>query len=134
MHEIGGAHLQCVYNHYEKYEYKGKEYCCIYKLHKKNRYPLGISDEKNVEVQHPSKMKKKMKRAQYRRCTSSICEQSLGKVRMKRMKTFGVTIYTNLIPLKCYGDRRTDLQDGRSEVPNGPWSLQIYGVSLTIPF
>ena len=23
-------------------------------------------------------------------------------------------------------DRRTDLQEGRSEVPNGPWPLQIY--------
>ena len=29
-----------------------------------------------------------MKRAQNRRCTSSICEQSLGKVGMKRNKNF----------------------------------------------
>ena len=32
-------------------------------------------------------------------------------------------------------DRRTDgrtyLQDGRFEVSNGPWPLQIYGVNLT---
>ena len=26
---------------------------------------------------------------------------------------------------------RTYLQGGRSEVPNGPWPLQIYGVNLT---
>ena len=25
---------------------------------------------------------------------------------------------------------RTYLQDGRFEVPNGPWPLQIYGVNL----
>ena len=27
-------------------------------------------------------------------------------------------------------DVRTYLQDGSSEVPNGPWPLQIYGVNL----
>ena len=47
--------------------------------------------------------KKIMKHAQNRRCTSSICEQSLGKVWMKRNKNFWVTDYTNLVPLKCCG-------------------------------
>ena len=28
-------------------------------------------------------------------------------------------------------DRGTYIQDGHSEVPNGPWPLQIYGVNLT---
>ena len=44
-----------------------------------------------------------MKHAKYRLCISSICEQSLGK---KRMKTFGVTDYTHLTTLKCC--RQTD--------------------------
>ena len=48
------------------------------------------------------------------------------------MKTFGVTDYTNLVPLKCCRrtDGRTYLQDGRSEVSNGSKPLQIYGVNL----
>ena len=34
MHKIGGAHLQCVNNHYAKFETQ-------------TRHPLGISDETN---------------------------------------------------------------------------------------
>ena len=39
-----------------------------------------------------------MKHAQNRRCTSSICEQSLGKVWIKKNENIGVTYYTNLAP------------------------------------
>ena len=58
----------------------------------------------------PKNEKKIMKRAQNRRCTSSICEQSLANFEWKGIKTFGVTDYTNLVLLKCFGrtDGRTD--------------------------
>ena len=47
----------------------------------KARHPLSISDEKKLsKFNTPQNWKKKyMKRAQNRRCTSSICEPSLGK-------------------------------------------------------
>ena len=36
MHKIGGAHLQCVNNHYAKFEYKDIKTvnCWSYRLHK----------------------------------------------------------------------------------------------------
>ena len=77
-----------------------------------------------------------MKRTQNRRYTSSICEHSLGKVLMKRNENFfGVTDYTNLVPLKCCGrtggrtDGRTDGQtDGRS----GPTTRHFYPQADTL--
>ena len=44
-----------------------------------------------------------MKHAQYRRCTSSIVNNHWAKFELKGIKTFGVTDYTNLAPLKCCG-------------------------------
>ena len=42
-------------------------------------------------------------------------------VRMKDKRVF----------LNCWMDGWTDIQEGFSEVPNGPWPLQIYGINLT---
>ena len=92
------------------------------------RHPLSISDEKMSKFNTPQKWKKIMKHAQNRRCTSSIREQSFGKIWMKQMKTFGVTDYTNLVPLKCCG--RTDGRTYRTDVLRF-LMVQIYGVNLT---
>ena len=43
MQKIGGAHLQCVNNHYAKFEYKGMNTVGV-----SARQPLSISDGKNV--------------------------------------------------------------------------------------
>ena len=53
-----------------------------------------------------------MKRAQNRRCTSSICEQSLGKVLIKKNENFWSYRLHKLGTLKCFGwmDRRMDGQ------------------------
>ena len=54
---MGGAHLQCVKNHHVKYEYKGMTTVGVAGY---TNYPLSISDVKNVQVQHPLKMRKKL--------------------------------------------------------------------------
>ena len=46
MPKIKEAHLQCVNNHYVKYEYKGMNTAVITDY--TTRHPLSISDEKNV--------------------------------------------------------------------------------------
>ena len=79
MHKIGGAHLLCVNNHYAKFEYKGMK-------------TVGVTDYTNLTPSMhfgwkkclsstPVKIEKIfIKCAQNRRCTSSMYEQSLGKV------------------------------------------------------
>ena len=55
--------------------------------------------------------KKIMKRAQNRRCTSSICEQSFGKVWMKRNKNFwSYRLHKHGTPKVFRTDRRTDVR------------------------
>ena len=46
MHKIGGAHLQCVNNHYVKYKYKVMKTVGVTDY--TNYAPPSISDEKNV--------------------------------------------------------------------------------------
>ena len=46
VHKIGGAHLQCVNNHYVKYEYKGMNTVGV-KI-TQTMHPLSILDEKIV--------------------------------------------------------------------------------------
>ena len=157
--------FQYVNNHEAKFEWKGIKTFGVTDY--TNLVPLKCCGGPNVLSSTPLKNeKKKTKRAQNRRCTSLICEQSLGKIWMKRnknfwsyrlhqlgslkvlrtdkclsstplknekklwnvhkiegahlqyvsnhlakfewkrTKTFGVTDYTNLVPLKCCG--RTD--------------------------
>ena len=87
MHKIGGAHLQCVNNHYVKYEYKGMDTVGVTDY--TNYAPPKHFGWKNCLSPTPLKNEKKiMKRAQNRRCTSSICVQSLGKVWIKRNENF----------------------------------------------
>ena len=78
-HKIRGAHLQCVNNHYSKFEYKVMN-------------TVGVTDYTNLaSPKHfrwkkylsstPVKNEKKiMKRVQYKRCTFSMCEQLLCEV------------------------------------------------------
>ena len=70
-----------------------------------------------------------MKRAQNRRCTSSICEQSLSKVCIKKNKNFLSYRLHKLGTLKCFRrmdrqtDGRTDRQtDGRTDGRPDGWS------------
>ena len=79
MHKIGGAHLQCVNNHYAKFEYKGLNTVGVSTLHELGT-PLAFMMEKMFKFNTRKKLEKKMKCAQNKRCTSSMCEQSLGKV------------------------------------------------------
>ena len=59
------------------------------------------------------------------------------------MKTFGVTDYTNLVPLKCCGrtdgqadgrtDRRTDRQtDGRTDGRSGPTTRPAFAKAMQV--
>ena len=71
---VGGAHLQCVNNHYAKFECKGMKTVGSYRLHKP-RHILSISDGKNVSSSTPLKnweniyqMRTNMRR------TSSMCK------------------------------------------------------------
>ena len=51
-----GANLQCVNNHYAKFEHIGINTIGVTDY--KTRHPLSISDGKNVYIQHQSKMRK----------------------------------------------------------------------------
>ena len=87
MHKIGGAHLQYVNNHLAKFEWTGIKTFGV--TDNTNLVPLKCCGRPNVLSSTPLKNEKKiMKCAQNRRCTSSICEQSFGKVWMKRNKNF----------------------------------------------
>ena len=66
------ARLQCINNHYVKYDLK--EWMLLELQITQTRHPISISDEKMSKFNNPQKWKKK--RAQNRRLTSSICEQS----------------------------------------------------------
>ena len=78
----------------------------------------------------PQKWKKFMKHAQNGRCTSSICEQSFGKVWMKRNKNFwSYRLHKLGTPKVLRTDRRTDGRtdrrtdgrtDGQTDGRSGP--------------
>ena len=51
-----GAHLQCVNNHYAKFEYKGMKTVGVADY--TNQTPLRISDEKMSKLTTPQKMRK----------------------------------------------------------------------------
>ena len=82
-----GAHLQCVKNHHVKFEYKGMNTDGVAD-YTNCEPPLAFWMKKCLSSTHLNNEKEIMKHAQNRRCTSSICEQSLGKVLMKRNKNF----------------------------------------------
>ena len=58
MHKIGGAHFQCVNNHYAKFEYKGLNTVRVYKLgtplaflmEKMSKFNTRQKSEKNYET------------------------------------------------------------------------------------
>ena len=79
MHKIRGAHLQCVNNHYAKFEYKRNENYLSYRLHKPDT-PMHFGRKKYLSSTPVKNKKIFIKCAQNRRCTSSIYEQSWGKV------------------------------------------------------
>ena len=79
VHKIGGAHLQCMNNHKAKFDYK--EMKTVGFTDYTNQAPPCISDgKKNVKFNTRKNKKIFIKCAQNRRCTSSMYEQSLGKV------------------------------------------------------
>ena len=95
------------------------------------RHHLSIADGKFQSSIPVKKEKEIMKRAQNRRCTSPICEQSLAKFEWKEMKTFGVTDYTNLAPLKCSG--QTDAQmDGQMDRRSGPTTRPAFAKATQV--
>ena len=80
------SNLQCVHNHYAKFEYKGMK-------------TVRVTDYTNQTPSKPfgrklSKIEKKMwmKWAQNKWCTSLLCEQSLYKVEYKEMKLLELQI------------------------------------------
>ena len=77
------ANLLCVNNHYA-IEYKGMKNVGSYRLHKPDTIQAFLDGSST-----PLKNEKiVMKCAQNKRCTSSICEQSLCKVKIKRKENF----------------------------------------------
>ena len=101
-----------------------------YRLHK-----LGTSKHcwrKKCLSSTPLKNEKKiMKRAQNRRCTSSICVQSLGKVWIKKNEKFWSYRLHKLGTLKCFGrtDRRTD---GRPDGRSGPTTRPAFAKATQV--
>ena len=57
MHKIRGAHLQCVNNHFAKFEYKGMKTIGSYRLHKPDT-PYAFGMEKISKVNTPKKLRK----------------------------------------------------------------------------
>ena len=92
-----------------------------YRLHKLGT-PKVLRTAKCLSSKHLKNEKKIMKHAQKRRCTSSICEQSFGKVWMKRNKNFWSYRLLKLgTPKVFWTDGRTDRRtDGRTDGRSGP--------------
>ena len=85
MHKIEGALLQCVNNHHAKFEYKVMN--TVGDIDYTNKAPpKHLGRKKRLSSTPVKKVKKIMKRAQNRRCTSSMCEQSLCKVCIYRIE------------------------------------------------
>ena len=78
VHKMKGAHLQCVNNHYAKFE--NKEMKTVGVTDYTNQTPSKHFWMEKCSSTHLKIEKIFMKYAQNKRCTYSICEQSLGKV------------------------------------------------------
>ena len=95
------------------------------------RHPLSIVDGKMSKFNTPQNEKKIMKRAQNRRCTSSICEQSLGKVWIKKNENFWSYRLHKLGTLKCFG--RTDTRtDGQTDDRSGPTTRPAFAKATQV--
>ena len=96
-----------------------------YRLHKLGT-PKVLRTAKCLSSTPLKNEKKIMNCAQNRRCTSSICEQSFGKVWMKRNKNFwSYRLHKLGTPKVFRTDRRTDGRtdgqtDGRTDGRSGP--------------
>ena len=72
-------HISLCENHFAKFEHKGM--ITVGATDYTKKAPLSIADgEQMYKFNTPQNERKIMKQAQNRRCTFSICEQSLGKV------------------------------------------------------
>ena len=69
----GETYVQCMNNHYAKFEYLGMKILELQITQTRNH--LSISNENISKFKTPEKWTKIMKCAQNRRFTSSICEQ-----------------------------------------------------------
>ena len=78
MHKIGGAHLQCVNNHYATFDYKESKTIGVKDY--TNQTPSKHFEQKNVQAQPPKNEKIVIICAINRRCTFSMCEQALYEV------------------------------------------------------
>ena len=79
VHKMVGAHFLCVNNQYAKFEYEVMNTVGVtdYTNHAP---PKHYGWKKCLSSTQVKKVKKIMKRAQNKRCTFSMCEQSLCKV------------------------------------------------------
>ena len=117
VHIIDGAHLQYANNHYAKFEWKGMKTFGVTDY--TNLVPLKCCGRtKMSKFNTPQKWKKNIKHAQNRRCTFSICEQSLGKVWMKRNENFWS------YRLHKFGTPKVLRMDGRMDGQSGPTTGQ----------
>ena len=101
MYKIDGAHLQCVNNHYAKFEYKKMKTVGVTD-YANQTHPYAFRMEKMSKFNTCKNKKIFIKCAQNMRCTSSMCEQSLCSLKIKKKKTVGVTDYTNQKPSKHF--------------------------------
>ena len=98
MHKIGGAHLQCVNNHYAKFEDKGMKSVGV-----TVRHHLSILDGKMSKFNTHANMRK------YSRNVHKIegvhllyVNNHYAKFEFKEIKSVGVTDYTNQTPSKYH--------------------------------
>ena len=81
VYKIEGAHLQCMNNHYVKFEYKGMKTAGVTDY--TNQTPLRISDGKTSNMSNFNTRKQWENIYQMctkKRCTSSMCEQPICKI------------------------------------------------------
>ena len=79
VHKIGGARLQCVNNHYAKFEYKATNAVGVTDYTNLG-FPIHFGWKNMSKLTSLKNEKKIMKCSHNKRCTSSICVQSLRKV------------------------------------------------------
>ena len=58
MYKMEGAHLPCVNTHYAKFEYKEMKLLELQITQTRTHLPVSTFGQKNVKVQHPSKLRK----------------------------------------------------------------------------
>ena len=79
MHKIGGAHLQCMSNHYAKFEYKGMQTVGVTDY--TNQTPCKHFREEKCLISTPVKMRKYLSRVHkiggaHLHCVNNHCENS----------------------------------------------------------